>query len=121
VSCTDASHHQGFEQSYPDFRDLRLQVKSLAGLAAYQFVPVNVSDKSGLPERYFCARMSANGFVVSEQKPALGRDFTPDDEQQGAPPVVMLSYHLWEDRYGKDPGIVGKSVRLNEVRTPCLE
>ena len=115
VGCTDASHHQGFEQSYPDFRDLRSHVQSLAGLAAYQFAPVNVSDKNGLPERYFCARMSTNGFVVSEQKPALGRDFTVADEQPGAQPVVMLSYHVWQDRYGKDPGIVGKSVRLNEV------
>ncbi len=42
--------------AYPDFRDLRSHVKSLAGLAAYQYFPVNVSDKSGLPERYDCSK-----------------------------------------------------------------
>src|SRR5438876_727052 len=50
VGSTDASHQQGFGQSYPDFRDLRSQVSSLAGLAAYEFGSVNVSDGSGLPE-----------------------------------------------------------------------
>jgi putative ABC transport system permease protein len=115
VGSTDASHHQGFGQSYPDFRDFRTQVKSLASLAAYQFVPVNVSDKSGLPLQYYCAQMSANGFQVIEQRPVLGRDFTPDDERPGAEPVLMLTYRIWQDRYGKDPAIIGKSVRVNEV------
>ncbi len=120
VGTTDASHHQGFGQSYPDFRDLRSQVQSLAGLAAYRYFPVNVSDKSGLPERYYCAQMSANGFSVIEQKPVLGRDFTAEDERPGAPPVVMLTYHVWQDRYGKDPAIIGKSVRVNEVPTAVI-
>jgi putative ABC transport system permease protein len=120
VGATDPSHHQGFGQSYPEFRDLRSQVKSLAGLAAYQFFPVNVSDKSGLPERYYCAQMSANGFSVIEQRPVLGRDFTAEDERPGAPPVLMLTHHLWQDRYGKDPGIVGKSVRVNETPTTVV-
>ena len=120
AGTTDASHHQGFGQSYPDFRDFRSQVKSLAGLAAYQFGPVNVSDKTGLPERYYCAQVSANGFSVIEQRPMLGRDFTAEDERPGAPPVVMLTYHVWQDRYGKDPNVIGKSVRVNEVSTTVI-
>src|SRR6266566_8557133 len=115
VGSTDASHHQGFGQSYPDFRDFRAQVKSLAGLAAYEFASVNASDKSGLPERYKCAQMSANGFAVIEQKPVLGRDFTVEDERPGAEPVLMLTYHVWQDRYGQDAGVIGKTVRVNEV------
>jgi putative ABC transport system permease protein len=115
IGSTDASHTRGFGQSYPDFRDLGSQVKSLAGLAGYQFSSVNVSDKSGLPERYYCAQMSANGFEVIEQKPVLGRDFTAADERAGAEPVLMLTYHVWQDRYGKDPAIIGKAVRVNEV------
>ncbi len=38
----------------------------------------------------------------------------------GAPPVVMLTYHVWQDRYGKDPAIIGKSVRVNEVSTTVI-
>ncbi len=115
VSLTDPKHHGDFSISYPDFRDLRSQTKSLAGLAAYQFESVNLSDTKSLPERYHSVKMSANGFDVSEQKPVLGRGFTPDDERPGAPPVVVLTYSVWQDRYGKDPSILGKTIHINDV------
>jgi predicted permease len=116
VGLAARGHSQEFGgASYPDVRDVRAQTKSLAGLAAYEFAPVNVSDSSGLPERYYCVRVSANGFAVAEMKPVLGRDFLPEDEQPGAAPVVMLSYHVWQDRYGKDPAILHRTVRVNEV------
>ena len=115
VSSTNKQHDQDWTVSYPDFRDFRGQVKSLAGLAAYRFEPVNLSDQSALPERYYCAQMSSNGFSVVQQKPLLGRDFIPADEQPGAAPVVMLGYHVWRDRYAQDLGIIGKTVRVDEV------
>ncbi len=72
VTSTDAAHGQDWSTSYPDFLDFRSQTKSLAGLAAYQIEPVNVSDSNALPERYYCAEMSANGFTVVAQKPLTG-------------------------------------------------
>jgi putative ABC transport system permease protein len=115
VTSTNAEHGQDWSTSYPDFRDFRSRVKSLAGLAAYQIEPVNVSDSNALPERYDCADMSANGFSVVGQKPLLGRDFIPADERPGATPVVILGYHVWRDRYGLDPGIVGKAMTIDEI------
>ncbi len=115
VNLTNASRQQEFGVSYPDFRDLGSQTKSLAGLAAYQFASVNLSDSKNLPERYYCVQMSANGFFVSEQKPALGRGFLPEDERPGAAPVIVLAYQVWQDRYGKDPSILGKTIRVNDV------
>jgi putative ABC transport system permease protein len=115
VNSTDSAHSNDWGASYPDFRDLRANVKSLAGLAAYELSPVNLSDNSGLPERYYCVQMSANGFSVVQHKPLLGRDFVPADEQPGAPPVLILGYHVWRDRYGLDPAIIGKTVRVDEV------
>ena len=115
VTSTDSAHDQQWSTSFPDFRDYRSQVKSLAGLAAYRLDPVNVSDHTGLPERYYCVEMSANGFSVVGQKPFLGRDFIPADEKAGAAPVVMLGYHVWRDRYALDPAIVGKSITINEI------
>ena len=50
-----------------------------------------------------------------DQKPVLGRDFVASDEIPGAAPVMILSYHLWERRYGKDPGIIGQTVRINST------
>ena len=115
LNLTDPSRRQDFGISYPDFRDLRAQAKSFAGMGAYQFAPVNLSDNRTLPERTYCVHMTANGFAVSGQSPVLGRGFLPEDERPGAPAAVILSYGTWEDRYGKDPAIPGKHIRVNDV------
>ena len=115
VNATNRARSQDFGVSYPDFRDYRARVRSLSGVAAYRFQPVNVSDGSGLPERYYCVEMSANGFAVMGYRPVLGRGFTAADEQPGAAPVLVLSYHVWQERYGQDPSILGRAVRVNEV------
>ena len=106
--------------SYPDFRDWKSQTKSFEELAAYTGDGVNYSDKTGLPELYNAARMTANSFHAIGQRPIMGRDFAPEDEKPGAVPVAILSYGLWERRYGKDPSIVGKSVRLDDVSTTII-
>ncbi|MGH7486059.1 MAG: ABC transporter permease, partial [bacterium] len=106
--------------SYPDYRDFRTQTKSFADLAAFEYAGVSVTDKSGFPERYRAIRMSANGLSVLGQKPAAGRDFTPEDVRPGATPVAILTYPLWEDRYGKDPSLIGKIVRVDEVPTAVI-
>jgi putative ABC transport system permease protein len=46
-------------------------------------------------------------------KPVLGRDFTPDDDQHNGPPVVLVSYRLWKERFGGDPQAVGHTLVLN--------
>jgi putative ABC transport system permease protein len=115
VSATDASRRGPFAQSYAVYLDLRSEVKSIPSLAAYRMILVNVSDRAGLPERFECVEMSANGFAVAGTKPALGRAFTLDDERPGAPPVVMLAYHVWQDRYGRDASILGRVIRVDEV------
>ncbi len=119
IGLTDPSRHE-FGVSYPDFRDLSAQTKSLAGLAAYQFFSANLSDDKTLPDRYWCVKMSSNGFFVSEQKPLIGRAFSANDEEPGAPAVAELTYHVWQDRYAKDPGILNKVIRVNEVPTTVI-
>src|SRR6059036_2769712 len=49
----------------------------------------------------------------SASAPFLGRAFLPEDEKPGAPPVVVLTYSLWENRYGKDSAIVGRQIRMD--------
>lgn len=103
-------------RSYPDFREFQAQAKSFEALVAYHFEPVNLSEASN-PDRYRAMRISANGFSAFGQKPVIGRDFLPADERPGAAPVAMLAYAMWERRYGKDPSIIGKEMRVNEVPT----
>jgi len=106
--------------SYPDFRDWKRDAKSFEELAAYDGAAVNYSDKTGLPELYGAAQMTANSFHAIGQRPVIGRDFTTEDEKPGAAPVAILSYGLWERRYGKNPAVIGASVRLNDVPTKII-
>jgi putative ABC transport system permease protein len=102
-------------RSYADFLEFRAHAASIEELAGYSFETVNLSDSITLPERYRSLKISANASSVFGQKPLLGRDFTSSDEQEGATSVVMLTYAIWQARYGGDPSIIGKSIRVNEV------
>ena len=106
--------------SYPDFRDWREQAQSFEGLAASGFQQTNVADDTNLPEVYPTALMSANSFRLIGQTPVVGRDFRPEDEMAGAPPVAILTYGLWERRYGKDPAVVGRTVHMNGAVTTII-
>src|SRR5438876_8915926 len=46
-------------------------------------------------------------------QPVLGRSFSPDEHEPGHDQVVIISHHLWRDRFGSNPAIIGKSVILN--------
>jgi predicted permease len=115
VTATDASRRNPFSQSFADYLELRSEIKSIQSLAAYRMVPVNVSDRAGLPAQFECVQSTANSFAVAGTGPILGRDFTFDDERPGAPPVVILAYHIWQNRYGQDPSILGRVIRVDDV------
>ena len=99
--------------SPPDLKDWRGQSRSFAGLAAFSGNGGNLSDDRSAPQQVRTAMLTANTFSLLGTQPILGRDFTPDDERRGAEPVTIIGYTLWKTRYAADPGIVGKSLRLN--------
>jgi predicted permease len=76
---------------------------------------MNVSDEGRAPERFSGSYVSANAFPLLGQTPFLGRDFLPDDDRPGAAPVVLLGSGVWKNRYGSDPGVVGRTIRVNDV------
>ncbi len=102
-------------QTPMDILNLRSQVKTVESLAAYRYSAVNLSDAHALPERYWRVQMTPSGWAMVKQKPQLGRSFGPDDERADAPPAVMLSHKVWEQRYGGDGSIMGKAVRIDDV------
>jgi predicted permease len=98
--------------SYPDYRDMRDQNHTFAGMLAYHHDWLTLTGGT-MPERIYLANVSANYFTVLGVKPLLGRFFLPEEETRPDPvPYVILSYSLWKTRYAADPGIVGKSIEI---------
>ena len=108
--------NDGNSFSWPNFVDYRDQAtgKVFEGVAGFfPLVPANVGG-SGQPERVWGQAVTANYFGVARVKPVLGRGFLPEEDQvEGRNPVVVIGHALWQRRFGGDPRIIGRQVRLN--------
>lgn len=100
--------------SYPDYRDYRERLKSVDALVASMPMPANVGIDQSAAQRTWVEVVSPNAFTALEVGPTLGRTLLPSDgEAHGGAPVVVLSHDYWQTRFGSDPGVVGRVVRLN--------
>ena len=114
VSAQDPVRNRIMGVSYLELQDWS-RVTSLAGLAALSGATMNVSDAGRTPERLQGNFISANTFSILRQPPALGRNFSPADDAPGATPVVLLSHSVFQNRYGSDPSVIGRTIRINEI------
>jgi putative ABC transport system permease protein len=94
------------------FLDWRGRVRSFEGLAAWTVLDYAVSGDAE-PQSVLSARVSAGLFGVLGVAPALGRGFDPQEEQLGRERVVVLSHGLWSQRFGADPAVIGRGLRLD--------
>lgn len=98
----------------PDFLDYRKDNKSFEQFAASFSLPLALNlTGSGEPERLSASGITGNYFQALGAKPLLGRTFVLENEQPGNDMVVVLSYALWQKRFGGDPEIVGKTITLD--------
>ena len=100
-----------------DFLDWREQQSVFEGLAAFYLATANLAGPEAPPERYEAAFISANGFEPIAVAPQMGRVFNEADEAPDAPPVVILGDSLWHNRFGGDPQLLGRTLRINGVET----
>jgi putative ABC transport system permease protein len=110
----DATKH-GYPTDTPaaaNFVDWRDQNQVFEGMAAIVDESFNFTG-AGDPERLEGRRVSSNLFPLLGVEPQLGRVFTAAEDQPGSQRVVLLSYPLWQRRFGGDPSIVGKTLTLN--------
>lgn len=100
--------------SYPAFNELKeAQPESLAGMAARFHADVAIDSGSGV-SRATVEIVSGSYFEVLGVDASLGRTLLPeDDEDRDAEPWVVLTHEYWRDRLGKDPEVVGRTIRLN--------
>jgi putative ABC transport system permease protein len=120
VSSYDRVRNQPRGVSYLDFRDWRDSSRSFELLGAYNGVVANISDEGQPPERYQGAHMSAINFQILGTQPVVGRTFTAEDDRPGAPAVVLIGHGIWVNRYGSNPSVIGRVVRINDVPTTVI-
>ena len=101
--------------SYPDLFDWIHDNHSFSSLAGYKsFQSLNWMRQSDA-ERVSATEVSYNFFSTLGVAPALGRDFTPAEDQPGAAPVVILSAPFWKSKFASSPGVIGKTMNLDNI------
>ena len=103
--------------SYDLYKHFRDNTKSFAELAAFQAGSQTFGVRragSAEPARSYSGEfVSGNYFAMFGLKAYLGRALTVSDDQPGAPPVAVMSYRLWQEKYGSDPSVVGSVFSLD--------
>jgi predicted permease len=100
--------------SYLDYLDYKKQNQVFSGLAAYTTAPMALAGDAA-PEIVWGQVVSGDYFQVLGVEAALGRTFQPDEEDpQDTHPVVVLGHDTWRDAFGSDPGILGRTIRIND-------
>jgi predicted permease len=95
-----------------DFEDFRSRSVSLADAAALATWGANLVG-GGEPERLQGVRVTANYFQLTGVSAIWGRTLLPDDDSPSAPRVAMISYLLWQRRFGGGPQVLGQVLSLN--------
>jgi predicted permease len=94
--------------------DYRRAIPSFASVAAWEIDQANLTGGAD-PVRVGVAGVTANTFETLGARPQLGRGFTEAEDRPGGPPVIVLGYGVWQNRFGGDPEVVDQVVELDGV------
>ena len=98
--------------SYPNLKDWKERNQAFAHVAGVRGESFSLTDRSE-PERVNGLRVSVNILSLLGAKPALGRDFLPQEEQPGHEAIALVGYTLWRQRYAGDARLVGQTLTLD--------
>jgi putative ABC transport system permease protein len=98
----------------PNFEDWKEQNQVFEQLAITRIVTFNLTQ-AGETERVTGARVSSNLYSLLRVKPILGRTFLEAEGKPGAEPVALISYGLWQRRFGSDPRMVGSALQVDGI------
>jgi predicted permease len=97
--------------NFPDFDQWRRAQRAFEAIAWHDTASFNFSDGVGA-ERISGALVTSDYARVLGVRPLVGRMFTPEENRPNAAPVVILGERLWRERFGADPNVVGRTLRL---------
>ena len=104
--------NNGWIPSVSEFLEIRARARTLERMAFAEHLDMQLSG-TGEPTRIFAARVTASFFPLLGVNARLGRTFLEEENQPGRTPVVILSDAFWRSRMGADPGVVGRTLRLD--------
>jgi putative ABC transport system permease protein len=116
VAVWEDATHMGFPHNTPapaNFIDWKKQNQFFSDMAALADRTLNLTG-DGEPEKLDGYVAGWNLFPLLGVKPALGRTFLPEEDRPGGPKVLLVSHGLWKRRFGGDPGLVGREIRVND-------
>ena len=116
VTIWDTNREKGLQHeaiSPVTFHDYRALTSVFADAAAWWRPQINLADETGDPIRVSAVETSENLFNVLGVQPAIGRGFTVHTDLFGPEHEAIISHRLWQTRFGGDPGIIGRGIRLN--------
>jgi putative ABC transport system permease protein len=102
------------EVTVADYLDWRAQNKSFEHLGIYRWWSTNLTG-AGTPERVQGFLVTPNFLDIVGVKPMMGRGFRAEEDQPGKDAVALLTYGLWQRRFGADPNIIDKTIATNGV------
>jgi predicted permease len=103
-----------FTVSYPNYEDIRDRNQTFSTVALTRMARIGL-DANGVAEPVWGYEVSENYFQMLGVQPLLGRFFTPaKDTKINGEPYVVISYDCWKTRFGGDPNVVGKAIRINK-------
>lgn len=100
--------------SYPDIEDLNREVGAFERLVGYGTTSMTLTG-SGDPSMLTAGRLTDGLLDLFRLAPVLGRDIRADEFGVDAPEVAVIGYALWQDHFGGEPGVIGRTLTLNGV------
>ncbi len=99
--------------SYPDFVDYKTQTHSFEALEATVGVMAILSESDVTPQQFLVSRATSGIFSMVHANAMLGRAFLPTDTLAGAPPILVIGYDIWQERYAGQPSVIGRQVHVD--------
>ena len=101
--------------SAPNMADIARQTKIFQRVGYYRWSGFNITE-GNRPESVTGIKASIDLLPMFGKQPLMGRFFAPDEMQTGHDQVAIIGHRLWQERYGADPGILGKTIDLDQRR-----
>ena len=109
---TGTSHEPG---SWPDYLDFQQRSRHIEQFAAVVAGEVTLTTDAGEPMRLATLSLTHGFLPLVGVMPLVGRSFTQDDDRVGGPEVMLISERLWERVFQRDPTVLGRTLRLDDV------